>query len=161
MIHSTNRSLLFPALLLLACGHSEPGPQTEPREGPSATASAYVLRTVAGDPVPAVLVDNEHVTIVTLADTVWLEADGTGVEVATERTTDKASGAPAVVRTDARPFTYEVARGRIDVSFECNDVIIRSCVAPPHYQGALTDARLTLNQALYYRTPLEYERVQR
>jgi hypothetical protein len=69
MNRCTNRSLLFPALLLLACGHSEPGPQTEPREGPSATASTYVLRTVAGDPVPVVLVDNEHVTIVKLAET--------------------------------------------------------------------------------------------
>ena len=154
-----NPSLLPPALMLLACGHSEPGPQTAPREAPSAAARSYVLRTVAGDPVPAVLVDNEHVTIVTLADTVWLEADGTGVEVATERTTDKASGAPAVVRTDARPFTYGAAGGRIDVSFECNDVIIRSCVAPPHYQGTLTDARLALDHALYYRTPLDYERV--
>ena len=159
MNRSINRSLLSPALLLLACGHSEPGPQTGPREIPSATAKTYVLRTVAGNPVPAVLVDNEHVTIVTLADTVWLEADGTGVEVATERTTDKASGAPAVVRRDARPFTYGVAGGRIDVSFECNDMIIRSCVAPPHYQGALTDARLALDYALYYRTPLDYERV--
>jgi hypothetical protein len=67
--------------------------------------------------VPAVLVDNEHVTIVALADTVWLEADGTGIEISTERTTDKASGAPPLVRTDARPFSYGLAGGRIDVSF--------------------------------------------
>jgi len=157
---SINRSLLSPLLLLLACG-PEPAPGTGPREGPSATARIYVLRTVAGNPVPAVLVDNEHATIVTLADTVWLEADGTGVEVATERSTDKASGAPPVVRTDARPFSYGTARGRIDVSFECNDVVIRSCSPPPHYRGALTDARLLLDHALYYRTPLEYERVRR
>ena len=159
MNRSNNRLLLSPVLLLLACGHSQPGPPTGPREAPSAMARTYVLRTVAGNPVPAVLVDNEHVTIVALADTVWLEADGTGVELSTERTTDKASGAPPVVRTDARPFTYGVAGGRIDVSFECNDVIIRSCSPPPHYRGVLTDARLALDHALYYRTPLEYERV--
>jgi hypothetical protein len=156
---SINRSLLSPVLLLLACGYTDPAPPSGPREVPSATARIYVLRTVAGDPVPAVLVDNEHVTIVTLADTVWLEADGTGIEVATERSTDKASGATPVVRTDARPFSYGLAGGRIEVSFECNDVIIRSCIAPPHYQGGLTEARLTLDRALHYRTPLSYERV--
>lgn len=156
---SINRSLLSPLLLLLACGQSGAVPPTEPREAPSATARIYVLRTVAGVPVPAPLIDNEHVTIVTLADTIWLEADGTGVEVVTERTTDKASGDPTVVRTDARTFGYSVAGGRIEVSFECNDVIIRSCSAPPHYQGTLSAAQLTLNHALHYRTPLSYERV--
>jgi hypothetical protein len=119
----------------------------------------YVLRTVAGDPLPTALIDNEYATIVTLADTVWLEADGSGVEVATERSTDKSSGTPPVVRTDARPFSYSLAGSRIEVSFECNDVIIRSCLAPPHYRGRLTDERLALESAMAYRTPLEYERV--
>jgi hypothetical protein len=70
-----NPSLPSPALLLLACGHSEPGPHTAPREAPSAAARSYVLRTVAGDPVPAALVDNEHVTIVKLAEMVGRPPD--------------------------------------------------------------------------------------
>lgn len=161
-MHSfANRLILSPVLIVLACGQSDPVPPTGPRATPSATARMYVLRTVAGEPVPAPLIDNEYATIVTLADTVWLEPGGTGVEVATERSTDKASGAPPVVRTDARPFSYGLAGGRIEVSFECNDVIIRSCSAPPHYRGTLTEARLTLDNALSYRTPLAYERVWR
>ncbi len=87
----------------------------------------YVLRTVAGEPVPAALIDNEYATILTLADTLWLEVDGTGVEVATERSTDKGSGTTTVVRTDARPFSHGLAGDRIEVSFECNDVIVQSC----------------------------------
>lgn len=161
MNNSFNRLIVSPVLLVLACGQSDPVPPTGPRATPSAAARTYVLRTVAGEPVPAALIDNEHATIITLADTLWLEDDGTGVEVATERSTDKASGAPPVVRTDARRFTYRLARGRIEVSFECNDVIIRSCSAPPHYLGRLTDVRLTLENALSYRTPLEYEQVRR
>jgi hypothetical protein len=159
MNRSVNRLILSPVVLLLACSQSDPAPPTGPRAAPSATARMYVLRSVAGDPVPAVLIDNEYVTIVALADTIWLEADGSGIEVATERATDKASGTPPVVSSDERPFSYDLAGGRIEVSLECIDVIIRSCVAPPHYQGGLTEARLTLDRALHYRTPLSYDRV--
>ena len=161
MNNSVNRLILSAVLLVLACGQSDPVPATGPRATPSATGRMYVLRTVAGEPVPAALIDNEYATIVTLADTLWLEADGTGVEVATERSTDKASGDAPVVRSDARPFSYAFVGRRIEVSFECNDVIIRSCAAPPHYLGTLTDARLVLDNAFSFRTPLVYERVVR
>jgi hypothetical protein len=95
-------------------------------------AKMYVLRTVAGAELPAVLVDNEHAEIV--------------------------SPAP-VTRLDERPFSYSLDRGRIEVGFECNDVVIRSCSPPPHLRGVLADQKLVLDHALYYRTPLEYERV--
>ena len=145
--------------LPLACRHAETDPSLDPSQGPSSVARVYVLRTVAGEALPAVLLDNEHATIVSLADTIWLEADGSGVEVATERSTDKGSGMEPIVRRDERPFTYRLERDRIEIDFECNDVIIRSCVAPPHLLGALTEARLSFYYALYPRLPLEYERI--
>jgi hypothetical protein len=146
-------------LLPLGCRSAGPDPGG-PSLGPGSNASVYVLRSVAGDPLPAVLVDNEHATVVSIADTIWLEPDGTGVEVATERSTDKGT-AHTVVHRDERPFTYQLQQGGIEVSFECNDVIIRSCSAPPHLRGVLREADLVLHSALYYRTPLEYERAQR
>jgi hypothetical protein len=147
-------------ILPLGCRHAETAPSTGPEESPGLTARMYVLRQVAGDPIPAILVDNEHATIVSLADTVWLERDGTGREAATERSIDKGIAGAPVVRRDERPFSYEVARDRITVSFECNDVIIRSCAAPPHLRGVLTSSSLVFHQALHIRTPLVYERVQ-
>lgn len=160
MRNSMLYTLALSVFLPLACRSSETGPTGGPSPRPSGIARMYVLRSVAGDELPAVLLDNEHATIVTLADTIWLEADGSGIEVATERSTDKASAQGPITRRDERPFTYGIDRDRIEVDFECNDVIIRSCLAPPHLRGVLTPARLVLDHALHYRTPLEYERVQ-
>lgn len=158
-----SRSLVFPfmlgLLLPLGCRHAETDPSAGPQESPSLTARRYVLRDVAGQPLPAVLLDNEHATIVVLADTVWLEPDGSGIEISTERSADKGSAVAPVVRKDNRPFSYTTAGDRISVSFECNDVIIRSCSAPPHWRGVLSEESLVLDQAFYQRAPLRYERV--
>jgi hypothetical protein len=159
MTRSQACALVLALLQPVGCRHGETDPSAGPREGPGLTARMYVLRNVAGQRLPAALVDNEHATIIALADTLWLEADGTGLEVSTERSTDKGSGTPPVVGRYERPFSYDTDRDRITVSFECNDVIIRSCVAPPHLRGLLTDASLVLDHALHYRTPLHYERV--
>ena len=145
---------------LLGCSSAGPEPIDGPSLGPGAGASMYVLRKVAGDPVPAVLLDNQYATIVSIADTIWLEPDGSGIEVATERSTDKGTS-NTVVRSDERPFSYQLDRGGIEVSFECNDVIIRSCAPPPHLRGVLSEAGLVLHSTLYDLGPLEYERVQR
>ncbi len=156
---SSVSALILGLILPLGCRHAETDPSAGPQESPSLAARMYVLRNVAGQPLPAVLLDNEHATIVVLADTVWLEPDGSGLEVSTERSTDKGSSAGSVVRRDERPFSYTTARDRISVSFECNDVIIRMCAAPPHWQGLLADGSLVVDQTLYGRAPLHYERV--
>jgi hypothetical protein len=154
-------ALALSGLLQPACRHTETDPTDGPSQTPGLTARMYVLRSVAGDELPAVLLDNEFVTIVSLADTIWLESDGTGLELSTERSTDKGSGAAPITRQDERPFSYAVVRGRIEVGFECLDVIIRSCSPPPHLQGTLTEDRMVLDHAFHYRAPLEYQRVRR
>jgi hypothetical protein len=148
-------------LLLLGCHSAGSGPSAGPSQSPGFTAKMYVLRTVAGDALPAVLVNNEHVTIVGLADTIWLEPDGSGLEISREQATDKGTGADPVLYRNERPFTYVVSGNFIEVSYECNDVIIRSCVAPPHLLGVVGEVKLVLDKALYYRTPLVFERVLR
>lgn len=153
-------TLTIGVLLPLGCRSAGPEPTAGPSLGPGSSASMYVLRKVAGDPLPAALVDNEHATVLSLADTIWLEPGGSGVEVAIERSTDKGTASTVVYR-DERRFSYQLDRNKIQVSFECNDVIIRSCSPPPHLFGVLGKGTLVLHSALYYRTPLEYERIQR
>jgi len=145
--------------LPLACRPAATDAAAGPSQSPGLTARMYVLRKVAGAGLPAVLLDNVHATIVSLADTIWLEPDGTGVEVSTEQSQDKGAAEGPITRTDERPFSYGLDRNRIEIAFECNDVIIRSCSPPPHLMGVLTESGLLLDHALYYRTPLEYERV--
>lgn len=141
--------------LALACAQNDP--TAAPRES-EAGARVYALRAVAGDQLPAVTLDNQHVTIVTIGDTIVLEPGGTGVRIAVQRITTKPAGEPLTQREEHR-FSYENAVGRIALSFECNDVIIRMCVAPPHFIGDFTEARLVIQSALSYRTPLEYGRI--
>jgi hypothetical protein len=121
---------------------------------------AYVLRTVAGEQVPAVAVSNGLVVVVKLADTIWLRADGTGREVKVERSRSDVSLPPGeITRRYEHSFHYRVSDGGFEVEFPCPPNA--SCVAPPHYRGELTAGRLRLDHALYYRTPLEFERAPR
>jgi len=129
-----------------------------PRDRTGGLATGYVLRSVAGDALPAALVVNDHVTIVALADTVWLRPDGTGLQVVVHRVADAGAPQSAEYRFE-QPFTYQQTGERIAISLDCIDVIIRSCVPPPHYQGTLSESSLTLDAALFYRTPLLYHRL--
>jgi hypothetical protein len=114
---------------------------------------------VAGTPVPAALVQREDLTIVVLADTLWLRADGTGLQGVLERFIDRTTGAAGRLLADERPFTWREPGGRLEIALECNDVILRQCAAPPHYVGALAGGALTLESGLYGPGPLRYERI--
>ncbi|HJR16382.1 MAG TPA: hypothetical protein VJ808_05970 [Gemmatimonadales bacterium] len=153
-------SLSLGMLLSLSCRSVETDGTAGPSESPGLTARMYVLRSIAGERLPAVLLDNEYVTIISLADTLWLAPEGSGREIATERSLDKGSTEGPIVRRDERPFAYGTSRNRIEIAFECNDVIIRSCSAPPHLKGVLTETGLVLEHALYDKGPLVYERIQ-
>lgn len=153
--HSLVHALAIWMCLSTGCAQNESA--AGPRESEAGTR-VYALRAVAGDELPAVTLDNDYVTIVTIADTVLLGSGGAGVRVVVEQTTEKPGGKP-VVRRDEHPFSYETAAGRIALSFECNDVIIRMCVAPPHFVGDFTEARLTFHSALYNRAPMVYGRI--
>jgi hypothetical protein len=125
------------------------------------TGSAYVLRSVAGTPPPAPLVEREDLTVVVLADTLWLHADGTGVQgIVVERVTDHTSGAAGETFAEERPFTWAVTDGRVEIALECRDVILRQCIAPPHYTGPITPGGLTLRSLLHDPNPLRYERIE-
>ena len=122
------------------------------------TYDEYVLRFVAGEPLPAIFVDHEGGTLRILADTLFLTADGTGREVQRLEFTDKAEGAVQAF-TAANELTYTAEDGRLEITYECNDVFIAtSCVAPPHLVGLFTPTGLRFTFSLG-RAPLEFERV--
>lgn len=74
MNRCVNRSLLSPAPCCSPVATPNQVLRSDREMAPSPTARTHVLRTVAGDPVLAVLVDDEYVTIVTLAEMGWLAA---------------------------------------------------------------------------------------
>jgi hypothetical protein len=123
------------------------------------TGAVYVLRSVAGQPLPAPLLATEYATLTAVADTIRLGDNGAGKQVVVQRARDAGQPAPGELYRVEEPFTYEVIGTRIAISLECNDVIIRQCVAPPHYTGTVTSGTMVLETALQYRTPLRYERV--
>lgn len=132
----------------------------DPSPGPE-VAGRYVLRTVAGAAVPAVVVAHEMVTVTLFADTIVLYRDGTGVE--TEVTT---AVSPNSVRNpsyeEGRPvasaFRWERRGDALVVEFPCADTA--SCVPPPHRIGFFSATGLMLDYAIQWRTPLVYERVE-
>ncbi len=122
------------------------------------TYDEYVLRSIAGEPPPAIFVDHEGGTLRILADTLFLTADGTGREVQRLEFTDKAEGSVQVF-TAGNELTYTTEEGRLEITYECNDVItVTSCVAPPHLVGSFTPTGLRFTFSLG-RAPLEFERV--
>ena len=163
-------ALLVAAALSAACAGQTAGPVDDertpidlaPREVGDAPG-VYVLRRVAGEPVPAKRYEVPGSSVRTLADTIYLHADGWGALHATLEYGPE-DGEPRV-RREANAFEYSVSDGRFSAEFPCNDVItlpapsMAACAAPPHLVGRLVDGGLTLELAMSHRAPLEYERV--
>lgn len=133
------------------------------KQEPTGTAElrrseTYVLRTIDGDPVPAVFNDSEIATERLLADTLILDHGGTGREVQLREVLDKTTGVMNTY-TVTNDLTFSVQDGRIEIAYECNDVIIfASCIAPPHLVGVVGSTGLLFDHALG-RTPLAFERI--
>jgi hypothetical protein len=140
----------LPLLLTAACGLASCGESTKPE-----VAEAYVLRSIAGDQLPAVFSDGDFVTLRILADTLFLAADGTGYEARLSEMVDKANGSTNRFSSETN-FDYLVANGRIEISYECADM--GSCIAPPHLAGAVTITGLACDVSLG-RVPLLFERL--
>jgi hypothetical protein len=144
----------LPSLAVLACSSVivDEGPEVEGR---------YVLRTVAGDPVPAVAAAHEGVTVTLIADTIILHRGGMGSETHLTTTDSPRSIAnPSYDRT--RPvvssFLWQRRGDALVIEFHCPDMA--SCIAPPHRTGHFTATGLELDYAIQWRTPLVYERVE-
>ena len=120
-------------------------------------AGVYVLRSVAGKALPAVIASHESYHAVMLSDTIFLHADGAGGESAVKRETEGSSAASVVRETSA--FSYTLSGSRLTGEITCNDVVLFACSAPPHYSGTVTGDGLELDVALNYRGSLRYVKV--
>jgi hypothetical protein len=142
------------ALAAFACSEKqEPTGTAELR-----LSETYVLRTIDGDAVPALFTDNDFATQRIVADTLILASRGMGREVQVVEVLDKTTGEETSY-TATYDLTFTVDDGRIEIAYECNDVIIfASCIAPPHLVGVVGSTGLLFDRALG-RTPLAFERI--
>ena len=116
----------------------------------------YVLRSVAGQVLPTVLVSHEWYHAVIAADTFFLHADGTGAASTTKRVTQDPKDGEQI-SLERAAFTYTAANGRLTAAIPCFGIAL--CLAPPHYTGTLAADALELDLALNYRVPMRYAKV--
>lgn len=119
-------------------------------------AGTYVLRSVAGTALPAVLVSHETHHVVVTSDTIFLHADGIGASTSTRQVTEVE---PAGERTERElvTFTYTITGGRLTAEIPCFG--LATCLALPHYAGTVSADAIELDLALNYRVPLQYAKV--
>ncbi len=117
----------------------------------------YVLRTVAGSPVPTLGNGASMTNFTVIADTIRLYSSGDGTEVLVSQYDG------AVARRQVQTFTVTTpSPGRFDIEYACNDVVVRataSCLAPPHHRLLTTATGLTMDASAMYRTPMVFEKV--
>ncbi len=135
----------FGGLLLSACQDSTAVP---------AGGSRYALRSIAGNPLPAIYAQNPDVTSRVIADTLLLREDGTGEWKAV---IENFFGGPTHV--GSAELTYTQRDASITIAFVCDDM--GSCLAPPHLVGEIDSSGLEFHLSRISRAPLVYERVGR
>ena len=155
--------VFFSLALLMAAGCQSGDPITADTNRDAAVQELgdgapgiYVLRSIAGVPVPAVLVSHESYHAVMTADTIFLHADGTGATSSTKRVTEEVPAGERTAR-EQTGFTYKLTGSRLTAEIPCPP--LASCLAPPHYTGTIGSAALELDFALNYRVPMRYAKV--
>ncbi|HUG42579.1 MAG TPA: hypothetical protein VMM12_19095 [Longimicrobiales bacterium] len=139
------------ALLLAAAGCADP---IEPAD----FAGAYELDAVAGEPLPAVLIEHETFRFHVHSDHLILNADGTGSRVTTGAA-DQMDGMPAKDVSWETDLVFHVVDQRIEIEFVCPPDALMLCIAPPHLIALGTaDGVRVVETATGERVPLSYVR---
>ena len=125
---------------------------------PADVAGAYALVRVESEALPAVLYSNEYVRVRVLADTLRLNADGSGTRIGLRDVEPLQQGvAPAGETRVEGEFRFWTANGRVEVDFICPPNA--NCVAPPHLVARPVPGGLRVDFDLGARVPLFYARV--
>lgn len=135
-------------LLVAACAPTEPK-----RKG-----TEYVLRTVDGAPLPHTNDALGSVVIITVADTIVLREDGSGLRLSTRDT--YVTGVPPIRLRESTPITFTVT-GEV---FEATLPPGTPGIGPypgPHLLGTLVGEALVIDSDVSWITPLFYERIRR
>jgi hypothetical protein len=120
-------------------------------------AGTYVLRTIAGDPLPALAWQTEYTAVQIVADTLFIGPHGRAEE---RRMVEVHSFVPhhsQKTHMTQSELGIRFAKGRLELSYVCPPNA--NCVAGPHLIGRLTSAGLTIETANGMRVPLVYERI--
>ena len=141
--------LLALALGAVSCSHDVTAVQPGDR---------YVLRSVAGQTLPALVQQNVNFTSRVVADTIVLRPDGTGTMTIELRF----GGSPAPEesgQTERLEFIWTVSGNTMTINFVCPGFAL--CVQTPHYVGEVIRTGIRFDKAMEYRTPLQFELVSR
>ena len=124
---------------------------------PRDVAGTYVLRLVRGETLPAVLSEGTSWQRQVLADTLRLNADGTGSEVwLLEYTGQHASESGRL----ESPILFEVNDGRLEGWYLCPVDAFCLPIAPP-LRGNFTRGGVRIEVGFFGEMPLEFVRIDR
>ena len=122
--------------------------------GPQDVAGTYVLRSVRGDPVPAIFWESEQSQLHVLADTLRLHVDGTGVEVWLLQSTGLYASGPD---RRERVLTFHIRDSRIEATYPCGPA--ENCAGMITLRGQLTGSELRADVHPYGAGPIVFERL--
>jgi hypothetical protein len=148
------RALSRLAVLLLGAGL--PAACSEPL-GPRGFVGTYALQNVAGDALPALLLENDYVIVRVLADTLRFAAHGRGTGVQVLESGPPTGASPTSPVRWEYAFGFRVVEDRIEIAFDCPPGA--DCAAPPHVVARPIPGGLRADFALIYRVPQTYARV--
>jgi hypothetical protein len=123
---------------------------------PRDVAGTYVLRSVRGDPLPAVVRETNQSQLRVLADSLYLNRDGTGREVWVLESTGPYASGP---EHSERSLTFQTRGGRLEGTYPCGPLEI--CVGVIALRGDVTPSGLRLDVNAHASGPLVFERVHR
>lgn len=130
-----------PALLALAAAWScdQPLPLD-----PDEVSGTYVLESVGGTPLPALVSDGEMFTVRMVADTFRLTRERTGARSYALRVRSNAvAGQPEEAASVQTGLAYQLRGERIEFEFICPPNAL--CAPPPHWVGRVTATGLRLD----------------
>ena len=113
--------LVVVALLATGCGDGL---------GPGSVAGTWALARIGAAPLPAVVYTSNDVTVRLTGDTLVLRRDGTGDRIMVQETEYHLILRPNEVDRFARPLSFRIVNGRIEVTLGCGP--LENCTPPPH-----------------------------
>jgi hypothetical protein len=124
---------------------------------PGDAAGTYVLRSVRGEPVPAFFWQSDQAQMRVVADTLRLNADGTGSEVWHLEVIQPLRTTASRVEV---PLRFEVQGDRLEGVYLCPPGAACLAIIEP-IRGEFTGAGLRLDVAKFSAGPLLFERSER
>jgi hypothetical protein len=118
---------------------------------------AYVLRRVRGDPLPALFWQTDQAQMRVLADTLTLNADGTGNELWHIELTNHLG---TTTSRSERPLQFEVHGNRLGGTYLCPPGAPCLAMVEP-IRGEFTRAGLRLDEGMYGAGPVVFDRTDR